>query len=357
MLCFVLFGLVAYAGVSYVRSSNDCPGVNDPAPAVGMQAVILCEFGSPEVLRFATRPKPVPNDSQVLVRVRASSVNPADWHGMRGTPYLARIAMGWRKPKDIRFGTDVAGVVEAVGSAVTQFKPGDSVFGAAPGAYAEYAVASESRLAPLPATVSFDEGGAVGVAAITALQGVRDQGQVKAGQRVLINGASGGVGTFAVQIAKSLGATVTGVCSTRNVELVKSIGADAVIDYTTADFTTATERYDVIIDNVGNHSLSSLAGVLAPGGTYVMIGGPAGRWIDPLPRVAALLVRSKVGSHPMKFFIAQFNKPDLMVLHDLMVSGKVRSVIDKTHSLSDLRAAIAYVETGRARGKVAIHIP
>ena len=353
----VLLSLAAFvgvAGVTYFRSTNDCPDPRRAAPTAGMKAVIFCDFGSPDVLRLETIEKPTPTDSQVLVRVRASSINAGDWHAMRGTPYVARFVMGWRKPSEIRFGTDFAGTVESVGRAVTQFSPGDSVFGGRTGAVAEYVTVRESRLVPMPANVTFEQAAAVPVAAITALQGIRDHGKVRAGQKVLINGASGGVGTFAVQIAKSLGATVTGVCSSRNVDLVRSIGADYVIDYTATDFTKAAERYDVIIDIVGNHSLSDLKGVLTPTGKYVMIGGPAGNWIAPLPRVAGAMIRSRLGSHEMRFFIAQLNQPDLMVLHDLMKSGQMTSVIDRVYTLSEVRKAVAYVETGRARGKVIV---
>ena len=305
----LLTSIVSIAGVTYLRSTNDCPEPRRAAPAAGMKAVIFCDFGSPEVLRFETIEKPVPTDSQVLVRVRAASINPADWHAMRGTPYIARISMGWRKPSEIRFGTDLAGTVESVGRAVTQFKPGDSVFGARTGALAEYATVRESRLVLKPANVTFEQAAAVPVAAITALQGLRDQGKVHAGQKVLINGASGGVGTFAVQIAKSLGATVTGVCSTRNVDLVRSLGADHVVDYTATDFTKGAERYDVIIDNVGNHSLSALKGILTPNGKYVMIGGPPGRWLDPLPRVAGLRYAFRCRSNKIILNVGMLHVP------------------------------------------------
>lgn len=345
--------LVGGAGYTWFSSTNDCP---DPgaAPADGIRAIVQCEFGGPEMLRFETIARPVPTDSQVLVRVRAASVNPADWHAMRGSPFLARFAMGWRKPANIRQGTDFAGVIEAVGAAVTLFRVGDSVFGARTGAWAEYVTVNQARLAPKPSNISFEQAAAVPVAALTALQGLRDEGRVRAGERVLVNGASGGVGTFAVQIARALGATVTGVSSGRNVELVRSIGATQALDYTQTDFTRDSARYDVIIDNVGNHSLGSLAAVLAPGGRYVMVGGPSGGIIDPFPRVLALLVRNKLGDHPMTFFIAEITKADLTVLHDLMGDGKVTPVIDRTYPYAQVREAVAYVETGRARGKVIV---
>jgi NADPH:quinone reductase-like Zn-dependent oxidoreductase len=321
-----------------------------------MKAWIQCEFGSPDVLRLTNIEKPVPTDSQVLVRVLAAAINPADWHAMRGTPVIARFAMGWRKPADIRFGGDFAGIVEAVGKAVTRFAPGDSVFGARTGALAEYVTLRETRAARMPSNASFEQAAAMPIAGITALQGVRDNGAVRAGQKVLVNGASGGVGTYAVQIAKSLGAVVTGVCSARNVDMVRSIGADHVIDYTTTNFTRGTERYDVIIDNVGNHSLGDLSRVLAPAGTYVMIGGDPGKWLSPIPRVAATLLRSKFSDRQWRFFVASMNGEDLKALGDLMQSGRLTSVIDRRYRFEEVPEAVRYLETGRARGKVVIAV-
>ncbi|MBK9976794.1 MAG: NAD(P)-dependent alcohol dehydrogenase [Gemmatimonadetes bacterium] len=322
-----------------------------------MRAYIHCAYGPPSALRYETLPRPVPNDSQVMVRVLAVSVNPADWHEMRGTPMIARPSMGWRVPSEIAMGTDFAGVVETVGKRVTRFHPGDSVFGAASGAFAEYVVARESRLMPKPARITMAQAASIPIAAITALQGVRDQGAVRAGSRVLVNGASGGVGTYAVQIAKALGAEVTGVCSSRNAAMVRAIGADHVIDYTTVDFTQQPDRYDVIIDMVGNHPLGTMRQVLAPRGTYVMIGGPSGRWFDPMPRAAATMVYSWLGDQPMHFFIARITQPDLDVLRALIDSGKVTPVVDRTYRFDQLPEAMAYLETGRARGKVVVSIP
>jgi NADPH:quinone reductase-like Zn-dependent oxidoreductase len=264
--------------------------------------------------------------------------------------------MGLRKPKVIELGVDFAGTVESVGRAVTQFKPGDEVFGARTGAFAEYVAVWEARVAAKPANITFEEAAAVPVAALTALQGLRDHGRVGPGHKVLINGASGGVGTFAVQIAKSLGAEVTGVSSTRNLELVRSLGADHVVDYTKEDFTRSAPRYDVIIDNVGNHSLSDLRRVLTPGGKYVMIGGPSGRWVAPLQRVLGLIVTSWFVDQEMRFFISELNQADLVTLRDLIQAGKVTPVIDRRYALSEVRSAIEYLETGRARGKVVIVI-
>jgi NADPH:quinone reductase-like Zn-dependent oxidoreductase len=346
---FVTAGLIAYW-----RSTNECADPDRGTPANGMTAIVYCDYGSPEVLKLDTVAKPVAGDSQVVVRVRAASVNPLDWHYLRGTPYIGRIGMGLRKPKVIRLGVDFAGTVESVGRGVTRFKPGDEVFGARTGAFAQYVTVREDRVVSKPSNATFEQAAAVPVAAITALQGLRDHGNVGPGQRVLINGASGGVGTFAVQIAKWLGAEVTGVSSTRNVELVLSIGADAVVDYTKADFTRGALRYDVIIDNVGNHSLTDLRRVLTPTGRYVMIGGPSGRWVDPLPRVLALAVQSWFVDQDMRFFLSQLKQEDLATLHDLIEAGRIIPVIDRRYTLSQVPEAIEYLETGRARGKVVI---
>ena len=352
----VLLALVAAALVAYFTSSNACDRAR-PATGERMKAIVFCDYGAPDVLKLEDVERCVPTDDQLRVRVRAASVNPLDWHRMRGTPYVGRVEMGLRKPKTIGLGVDYAGTVEAVGRNVTQFKPGDEVFGGRTGALAEYVCARADRaVAPKPPNLTFEEAAAVPVAAITALQGLRDEGKLKPGQKVLINGASGGVGTFAVQLAKALGAEVTGVCSTRNVELVRSIGADRVVDYTREDFTKSGERYDLILDNVGNHSLSAMRSVLAPGGRYVMVGGRKGRWIDPLPRALAASVLSRFVSQDMGFFISQLNKEDLTFLGDLMRAGKVRPVIDRRYTLSEVPAAVAYLETGRARGKVVIAI-
>jgi NADPH:quinone reductase-like Zn-dependent oxidoreductase len=309
------------------------------------------------VLGLADVEKPVPGDSQVLVRVRAASVNPLDWHLLEGTPYIGRLAMGLRKPRDIRLGVDFAGTVESVGRAVTRFKPGDEVFGGGTGAFGQYVVVRENGSVALkPANVTFEQAAAVPIAAVTALQGLRDQGKIRSGQQVLINGASGGVGTFAVQIAKSFGAHVTGVCSTTNVDMVRSIGADQVIDYRREDFTRRAERYDLIVDAVGNHSFSDLRRVLRPTGTYVMIGGPAGRWIDPLPRAFGAALMSRFVSQDMRFFVAELNAKDLAFLRDLMLAGKLTPVIDRRYPLADIQSAIRYLEGGHAKGKVVITV-
>jgi NADPH:quinone reductase-like Zn-dependent oxidoreductase len=326
-----------------------------------MKAVVYTDYGSPDVLEIRDIKKPVPNDDQVLIKVRAASINPLDWHFMEGTPKIMRvIGVGLRKPKDPRLGVDMAGQVEAVGKNVTQFKPGDEVFGGRTGAFAEYVCARADRAVALkPANITFEQAASVPIAAITALQSLRDTGRVQAGQKVLINGASGGVGTFAVQIAKSLGADVTGVCSTRNLDLVRSLGADHVIDYTKEDFANGEERYDVILDNVGTQPLSGIRRALKPKGICVMIGGGGpndGPWVGPFGRVIHTLLLSPFISQKMGMMMAQLNKNDLTVLGDLMQAGKVKPVIDKTYPLSQIAEAMRYLEAGHARGKVIITV-
>ena len=325
-----------------------------------MKAVVYTNYGSPDVLEIRDIKKPVPNDDQVLIKVRAASVNPLDWHFIEGTPYIMRLGVGLRKPKDPRLGVDLAGQVEAVGKNVTQFKPGDEVFGARTGAFAEYVCARADKAVVLkPANLTFEQAASVGIAGVTALQGLRDKGHVQPGQKVLINGASGGVGTFAVQIAKSFGAEVTGVCSTRNLELVRSLGADHVIDYTKEDFTKGEQRYDLILDNVGNQPLSGFRRVLQPKGICVMIGGGGpsdGGLIGPMARPLKAMLISPFISQKMGMFIAQLTKEDLSILADLMQSGKVKPVIDRTYPLSQIADAIRYLEQGHARGKVVITV-
>ena len=343
--------------IAWVRSDNDCDERRATPPANPIRAVVYCEFGPPDVLTVETIEKPVPDDDQILVRVRAAAINPVDWHFMRGTPYIGRMSMGLRVPSGTRIGVDYSGVVEAVGRNVTEFKPGDEVFGGRNGALAQYITARADRaVVHKPANITFEQAAGVSVAGITALQALRDRGRLQPGQRVLINGASGGVGTFAVQIAKALGAHVTGVSSTRNVELVRSLGADHVIDYTKENFTEGTDQYDLIIDNVANHSLSNLRRVMKPKGTYVMVGGPSGRWIDPLPRALGAVVVSKFVDQDMRFFISQLKKEDLALLAQWMAEGKVKPVVDRLYPLDSIRPAMAYLETGRARGKVVITV-
>src|SRR5437899_1153239 len=321
-----------------------------------MKAIIYDNAGPPGALKLAEIEKPTAGDDEVLINVRAASVNPLDV-GLLRHPFLRRIVSALSKLKNNRPGRDVAGHVEAVGRNVTHFKPGDAVFGWCGGAFAEYACTSQSKLVMKPDNASFEQAAAVPVAALTALQALRDKGKVQAGQKVLINGASGGVGTFAVQIEKSFGADVTGVCSTRNVDLVRSLGADHVIDYTKEDFAKGAERYDVILDNVPNHSLSECRRILIPNGKYLMIGGGGpndSRWIGPFGRVIKTMVLSPFTSQKMGMMMADANGKDLTVLADMMQSGKLKPVIDRTYKLSEVPAAIAYLEEGHARGKVVI---
>ena len=347
--------------IAYWRSTNDCG--RTAAPKNPMKAIVYCDYGLAN-LKLEEVEKPVPNDDQILVRVRAASVNPYDWHFIEGTPKIMRaMGVGLRKPKDTRVGVDFAGTVEAVGknpAAAGQFKPGDEVFGGKGGAFADYVCPRAGRAVALkPANITFEQAASVNIAGITALQALRDKGKVQSGQKVLINGASGGVGTFAVQIAKSLGADVTGVCSTRNVDLVRSLGADHVIDYTKEDFTKTGQRYDVILDNVGNQPLLSFRRALIPKGKYVMIGGGGPNdqgLIGPLFRPIKAMLLSPFVSQEMGMFMADTNQKDLAVLADLMQSGKVKPVIDRTYKLSEVPAAIAYLEQGHARGKVVITV-
>ncbi len=316
-----------------------------------MKAVVYAGYGPPDVLEIRDLQKPTPKDDEVLIRVRAASINPLDWRVMRGNPYFLRVLMGVRSP-NTRPGRDVAGQVETVGRKVTQFKPGDEVFGACIGALADYACASASKLALKPEGVTFEQAASVAVAGLTALQGLRDKGRLQAGQKVLINGAAGGVGTFAVQIAKYLGAEVAGVCSARNVELVQSLGADRVIDYSHEDFTRGVERYNVILDNVGNHSLSALRRVLHRNGRLVIAGGKGVGTI--LARALQARVLSCFVSQRLGFFMANLNQDDLKIMGKLMAAGNVTPFIDRHYRLDDIRKAMRYLETGHARGKIVI---
>jgi NADPH:quinone reductase-like Zn-dependent oxidoreductase len=317
-----------------------------------LKAIRFPRYGSPDVLRLEDVETPeLEADDQVLVRVRAASVNPVDWHRLRGEPWLLRAGEGLLKPKDPWLGADLAGVVEAVGPKVTSVRPGDEVFGMSIRTLAEVARVTDQAVVPKPANVSFEEAGAVGVAALTALQGLR-KGATEAGARVLVNGASGGVGTYAVQIAKALGAEVTGVCSTRNVELVRSLGADHVVDYTREDFTRGGERYDVILDAVANRSVRRLRRVLEPRGTIVWVGGAKGRTGGrPLLRLVGAVKRRGV-----VVFIAKRDRDDLLFLSGLLERGELRTVIDRTYPLDETAEAIRRLETGRARGKIVVTI-
>jgi len=344
--------------VAYWRSTNDCDRKNVAAPTNPMKAIVHCDYGVAN-LKLEEIEKPTPADDQILVRVRAASVNPYDWHFVEGTPKIIRLmGIGLRKPKEIRLGVDFAGTVETVGKNVTQFKPGEEVFGGREGAFAEYVCRrAVGSVASKPASITFEQAASLNIAGITALQAVRDRGKIQSGQKVLINGASGGVGTFAVQIAKSFGADVTGVCSTRNVDLVRSLGADHVIDYTKEDFTKSAERYDVILDNVPNHSLSEVRRVLTPKGKYVLIGGGGANeqgFIGPFARIIKTKVQSLFASQEMGMMMADSNQKDLSLLAEMVESGKMKPVIDRTYKLAEVPEAIGYLEQGHARGKVVI---
>jgi NADPH:quinone reductase-like Zn-dependent oxidoreductase len=323
-----------------------------------MKAIVYDKYGPPDSLELREIDTPVVTDDEVLVRVRAASVNPADWYTLTGTPYFGRVEMGLVKPKSNRLGIDFAGQVEAVGRNVTQFRPGDEVFGGRNGAFAEYVCVAEDRaVVPKPANVTFEEAAAVPVAALTALQGLRDKGQLQSGQKVLINGASGGVGTFAVQIAKALGAEVTGVCSTRNADLVRSLGADHVIDYTNEDFTRSDQRYDLMLDIAGSRSWSKCRRVLNPKAIVVLVGAPkGGRLIGPLGHIVKMRVAAFRSSRKVAFFLAKINKTDLEVLRELLESGKVKPVLDRQYELSEAPEAFQYLGEGHARGKVVITV-
>jgi NADPH:quinone reductase-like Zn-dependent oxidoreductase len=351
--------VLAFASFAIAVSYNSpCGGpAAGPAGSESMQGVVIHCYGSPDVMKLEQIAKPTPADDQLLVKVRAASLNPVDWHSMRGSPYIMRISSGLGAPKDPRVGVDFAGTVEAVGKNVTQFKPGDEVFGGADGAVAEYVVVRASRgVALKPANISFEQAAAVPIAAVTALQGLRDKGGIKPGQKVLINGASGGVGTFAVQIAKHFGAEVTGVCSTRNVDMVRSLGADRVIDYTHEDFAQGAERYDLILDNVGNRSLSDLRRVLQPKGTLVIVGAQKGDWIGPMLGVIKAAIVAPFVEQKMGFFIARLDHDDMKLLGELMQAGKVTPVIDRRYPLNEAAKAMEYLEAGRARGKVIVSV-
>jgi NADPH:quinone reductase-like Zn-dependent oxidoreductase len=356
----IFVALILWGFIAYWTSTNDCDR-NAANPANPMKAAVFCDYGISN-LKLQEIEKPTPADDQVLVRVRAASLNPLDGHFVRGMLLARLMGGGLRKPKDPRLGVDYSGTVEAVGKNVKEFKPGDEVFGGRNGALAQYVCARADRgIALKPSNMTFEQAGSVAVAAITALQGLRDIGHVQAGQKVLINGASGGVGTFAVQIAKYLGADVTGVCSTRNLDLVRSIGADHVIDYTKEDFTKSDQRYDVIFDNVQNHTFSERRRVLTPNGICVLAGlGGAGWHADSrthLIRSFTTPLMSKFTSQKFRFFIAQLNHTDMALLGDLMQSGKVTPVIDRTYkSLGEVKDALAYLEEGHARGKVVIDV-
>jgi NADPH:quinone reductase-like Zn-dependent oxidoreductase len=321
-----------------------------------VKAVVRNRFGSPDALEVEDVEKPELTDDGVLVRVRAASLNRGDWYELTGTPYVARVSLGLRKPKSNRLGTDFAGTVQAVGKDVTGFQPGDAVFGARDGALAEF-VNVRNAVAPKPANVTFEEAAAVPVAAVTALQGLRDKGQIQPGQNVLVNGASGGVGTFAVQIAEALGAEVTGVCSTRNVDLVRSLGADHVVDYTEEDFTRSGRRYDLMLDVAGGRSWSECNRVLNRHATLVLVGGPMrNRLIGPLGHIVRARLAGLLRRRNVVFFIAKLNKPEMADVRELLEAGQMKPVVERRYELSEIAAALQYVGEGHPQGKIVITI-
>ena len=317
-----------------------------------MKAIVHHSYGGPELLKIEEIEKPIPKEDEVLVRVHASSVNIAEWYGMTGL-FIARLGSGLARPTDPRLGADFAGVVEAVGKNVSEFKPGDEVFGGRGGAFAEY-VTVRNAIAPKPANVTFEEAAAVPTAAITALQGLRDYGKVQPGQKVLINGASGGVGTFAIQIAKALGAEVTAVCSPRNVECARWLGADHVVDYTKEDFTRNGRRYDLFLDIAGSRSWFACRRVLKPEATVVIVGGPRTPLIGPLSHVIRMRLGSLGSSRKMEFFVAKFTREDFMVLKDMLASRQVKPFVERTYPLAKISEAMHYLGTGHVRGKLVI---
>jgi NADPH:quinone reductase-like Zn-dependent oxidoreductase len=321
-----------------------------------MKAVVRDKFGGPEVLEIEDVPKPELTDDSVLVRVQAASLNLSDWYGMTGRPYVGRVSMGLRRPKERLLGTDFAGTAEAVGKDVTHIRPGDEVFGARSGALAEY-VSVKNAVALKPATVTFEEAAAVPVAAVTALQGLRDKGELQAGQKVLVHGASGGVGTFAVQIAKALGAEVTAVCGTGNVDIAHTLGADHVVDYTKQDCTRSDRRYDLLLDVKGGRSWSDCKRVLEENAIFVVVGGPRNsRLLGPLGGVIRLRLRAIGGNRKVVFFIAKLTREDMEVLRELLEAGKVRPVVDRRFELSEIADAFAYMGEGHPRGKIVVTI-
>ena len=358
ILIFLAVAIIAL-GIILSHNSACVPTPAAPTGSETMKAIVYQCYGSSDVLEYADIEKPTPAEGEVLVKVLAASVNPLDWHYMRGSPYIMRLmGAGLSKPSDTSMGVDFAGTVEAVGNNVDNFKPGDEVFGGRSGAFAEYVIVPADRaLAMKPANMTFEQAAAVPIAAITALQALRDKGKLAAGQKVLINGASGGVGTFAVQIAKSFGAEVTGVCSTRNVEMVRSIGADHVFDYKKENYTESGEQYDLIIDNVGNHSLFANKRVLKPDGALVMVGGKSGNWLGPLMRPIGALMLSPFVDQDFIMILAQMRQDDLVVLGDLMRAGQLTPILDENrYRLRDVPAAIQYSEDGHARGKIIINM-
>ena len=353
----ILVALAAWLFIAYWMSTNDC-NRNAAAPTNPMKAIRYCEYGSPDVLKLEDVEKPMPKDDELLVRVRAASLNFIDAGLVRG-PWVLRLLAGLRKPEFTGFGQDFAGVVEAVGNNVTEFKPGDEVFGGKRGSVAQYVCVRKDRVALKPANITFEQAGAVKHAGLTALQGLRT-GKIHPGQKVLINGASGGVGTFALQIAKAFDTEVTAVCSTRNVEMARTLGADHVIDYTKEDFTKREERYDVLFDNVSNHSMAERRRILNPDGICVLAGiGSAGPTQEQLGRIVRGLgagLWSRFTDHKFAQYTTRMDQADLKFLSDLMAQGKVKPFVEKTYPITETAEALRYFEQGHARGKIVITV-
>ncbi len=342
-----------------ISFNRDCPAPGvAPSGKETFTAVTYGCYGPPEVLELTQVEMPVPTAQQIVVKVHSAGVNPLDWHYMRGSPYIMRLASGIGSPSDTRLGVDFSGTVEAVGAAVTRFKPGDEVFGGANGAFAQYlTVKDTAAIAHKPPNISFAQAGTVGIAGITALQALQDKGQLQPGQKVLVNGASGGVGTFAVQIARAMGAEVTGVSSQRNHELLRSLGASHTIDYKQESYTDGDERYDLIVDNIGNHSPRENSRVLTPNGRLVMVGGASGDWVGPLKNPLLAMVQSPMIDQEVILLMAQLSADGMSQIADLMHSGDVTPMVGRTFPLAAIADAIALSESGRARGKIAIEIP
>ena len=351
-----MLGLLVVAGFVAIGYTAACPEPSASASSDGASTVVIHEcYGGLDVLQIRQVEIPQPADDEILVRVLAAGVNPLDWHYMRGSPYFMRLMAGIGRPSESRLGVDFSGRVEAVGSAVTGFEVGDEVFGSRTGAFADHLLFREtSAVALKPDTISHDEAAGVGIAASTALQALRDAGQLAPGQKVLINGASGGVGTYAVQIAKAMGAEVYGVCSTRNVDLVRSLGADRVFDYKKENYTESGIEFDLIVDMVGNHSLADNQSVLKPNGRLVIVGGGKGNWIGPMATPLKALFKSPFTDQALITLFAQVKREDTQALADMLRDGRLRTVVDRHFALDDIRSAIEYSESGRARGKIIV---
>ena len=345
-------------GMHQLSRNEACTEPRSAAPNTTLMSAAMARcYGSPDVITLEQVEKPVPAADEVLVKIKAAAVNPLDWHQLRGSPYIMRLGSGLGKPDAPELGVDFAGVVEAVGEEVTTFKPGDEVFGGWGGSFAEYLTMPANRaIVKKPANISFAEAAAIPIAAITALQALVDQGDLKAGQRVLINGASGGVGTYAVQIANSMGAHISGVCSTRNVDMVKSLGADHVFDYKKEDYTKSGQKFDLIVDLVGNHSISANRSVLKPAGTMVIVGAQKGDWVAPFINPLAAMITAPFVDQKLGMFIASMKQDDLKTLAKMMEEGKLRSRIDRYYELDEIAEALRYSESGRARGKIIVEI-